>query len=150
MPHSRYAWHERIKAVEREYRSVRVAVDRLSEQVAHDSGALDEGESRPRDLVAADENLEATYLIRMFAEFETGLRSYWITVRSSAYAPVRDMLDGLGAMRHIPSDVIKDAHEVREYRNRLVHQREEETGVVTISEARGRLGTYLARLPDQW
>ena len=30
----------------------------------------------PRDLVAAADQVESTYLIRMWAEFETGLRSY--------------------------------------------------------------------------
>ena len=76
MPQRRFDWHERIKAVEREYWSTRIAVDRLSAQVTHDPGILGNG-PRPRDLESADENLEGTYLIRMFAEFETGVRSYW-------------------------------------------------------------------------
>ena len=57
MPHRRFEWHERIKAVEREYWSARRAVDRLSADVAHDPSALGEGPS-PRDLRSADENLE--------------------------------------------------------------------------------------------
>src|SRR5271166_5033472 len=76
MPHRRFEWHERIKAVEREYWSARRAIDRLSADVARDPGALGEGPS-PRDLRSADENLEGTYLVRMFAEFETGVRSFW-------------------------------------------------------------------------
>src|SRR5208282_6035441 len=72
MPHRRFEWHERIKAVEREYWSARRAVDRLSADVARDPSALGEGPS-PRDLRSADENLEGTYLVRMFAEFETGV-----------------------------------------------------------------------------
>jgi hypothetical protein len=63
MPHRRSDWHERIKAVEREFWSARRAIDRLSSDVARDTSALGEGPS-PRDLRSADENLEGTYLIR--------------------------------------------------------------------------------------
>jgi hypothetical protein len=70
MPQRRFDWHERIKAVEREYWSTRIAIDRLSAQVALDPGVLGIG-PRPRDLEATDENLEGTYPVRMFAEFET-------------------------------------------------------------------------------
>ncbi len=31
----------------------------------------------PRDLRSADENLEGTYLVHMFAEFETGVHCSW-------------------------------------------------------------------------
>ena len=58
MPQRRFDWHERIKAVEREYWSTRIAVDRLSAQVTHDPGILGSG-PRPRDLESADENLES-------------------------------------------------------------------------------------------
>jgi len=91
MPQRRFDWHERIKAVEREYWSTRIAVDRLSAQVTHDPGILGSG-PRPRDLESADENLEGTYLIRMFAEFETGVRSYWRTIRPRARTPVESLL----------------------------------------------------------
>jgi len=60
MPHRRFDWHERIKAVEREYLAARRAVDRLSADVARDTGVLGEGPS-PRDLKSAEENLEGTY-----------------------------------------------------------------------------------------
>jgi len=92
MPQRRFDWHERIKAVEREYWSTRVAVERLSREVAHDSGVLGAAPT-PRDLESAGENLEGTYLIRMFAEFETGIRSFWRTIRPRARTP-REILLG--------------------------------------------------------
>jgi hypothetical protein len=92
MPHRRFDWHERIKAVEREYLATRRAVDRLSADVARDAGILGEGPS-PRDLRSAEENLEGTYLIRMSAEFETGVRSFWRTTNSRAGAPAEILLD---------------------------------------------------------
>jgi hypothetical protein len=44
--------HERIKAVQREYWATRLAVDRLSADVARDPAVLGQGPA-PRDLVAA-------------------------------------------------------------------------------------------------
>src|SRR3954468_24078035 len=108
MPHRRFDWHERIKAVEREYWSARIAVDRLVDAAAHDPGVLGAG-PKPRDLKAVDENLEGTYLVRMFAEFETGVRSYWRTLRPNARTPVETLLDRVGDRCEIPVDVIRGA-----------------------------------------
>ena len=93
MPHRRFDWHERIKAVEREYWSARRAVDRLLAEVVRDPSALGKGPS-PRDLRSADEHLEGTYLVRMFAEFETGVRSFWRTIKPCARRKPRFFLIG--------------------------------------------------------
>jgi hypothetical protein len=149
MPRSRFDWHEGIKAVEREYWSARAAVDRLSDEAARDPGVLGVG-PKPRDLKAADENLEGTSIIRMFAEFETGVRSFWRTVRPKARTSVETMLNRVGDQCGTPADVIDATHAVRQYRNKLVQNRDQEVAAVTITAARGRLATYLARLPIRW
>jgi hypothetical protein len=48
MPHSQFDWQERIKAVEREYLSARIAVKRLSAEVVRDPSVLGDG-PKPRD-----------------------------------------------------------------------------------------------------
>jgi hypothetical protein len=149
MPHSRFDWHERIKSVELEHRSVRVAVDRLLEVASQDPGVLGIG-LRPRNLNRADENLEATYLIRMFAEFETAIRSFWKTVRPKARTQTEGLLDRVGDRCKIPDEAARNAQVVRAYRNKLVHERDKECEAVTIAEARSRLATYLAFLPQEW
>ena len=111
------------------------------------------GEGRDlEDLDSTDENLEGTYIIRMFAEFETGVRSFWRWRRNRPYARtgVELMLDLVRALCGIPDEVLEDAHRVRIYRNKLVHDRDEEVEAVTIADARHRLATYFARLPIQW
>jgi hypothetical protein len=149
MPHSRFDWHERIKAVEREYSSTRFSVERLSAEVAVDRGILGAGRD-PRDLVSANANLEGTYLIRMFAEFESGIRSFWRTVRPRARTPAETLLNSVGTRRHVPSDVIRNAQYVRAYRNALVHERDDDVDELSIAESRQRLQTFFARLPDYW
>jgi hypothetical protein len=148
MRHRRFDWHERIKAIEREYWSARKAVDRLLAEVARDPDFLGEGRS-PRDLRSADENLEGTYLIRMFAEFETGIRSFWITIKPRR-TQTEILLDRVGDKCKVPADVIDLAHSTRKYRNSLLHEREEVVDVVTISMAQRCFQHYLSRLPEVW
>ena len=128
---------------------MRVAVDRLLEVVVQDPVALGAG-LRPRNLKLADENLEATYLIRMFAEFETAIRSFWKTIRPKARTQTESLIDRVGDRCGIPIEVARNAQVMRVYRNQLVHERDKECETVTITEARSRLATYLAFLPREW
>src|SRR3954452_1914092 len=104
-------WQRRIKAVEREFVAVRIAVDRLQQEVVREPAIL-RGRVEPRDLTRASEALEGTYLTRMFAEFETGLRLFWATLRDTNPRAV-DLLNSIAAQRGIPDDKREEAHEVR-------------------------------------
>ncbi len=141
-------WIERIKAVEREYLAARKAVDDFIT-------AMNRGTATPplrtkvRDVHAMSENLEGTYLIRLFAAFESGVRSYWTTIRNTKPA-IRYLIDAIASDRGVPDDLKVEVHEVREYRNLLVHEGDNESVPVAIDPARSRLCTYFARLPDNW
>ena len=81
MSHSRFDWAARIKAAEREYQSVRVAVDWLlnasPDEIHNVTDARGWDELAVADIYAADRNLDATYLIRMFSIFKRAVASYW-------------------------------------------------------------------------
>src|SRR5215813_12742805 len=124
MPHELRGWIRRIKSIERDYLSTRLALDRLLDEARRDPTILT-GDLEPQGIVKASGRLEATYLIRLFAEFETGLRLYWATIRDSE-PPTQHLLDGIAARCDIPPDRLAGAHAVREYRNSLVHERDEE------------------------
>ena len=66
---------DRIKGAEREYYAVAHAVARHRPAVRAGDVVLPPATS-PRDLDAAADRLEPTYVIRVWAEFETALRSY--------------------------------------------------------------------------
>lgn len=135
MRHRRFDWHERIKAAEREYWAARIAVGRLSAEVARDVSVLGSGPS-PRDFRSADENLEGTYLVRMFAEFETGVRAYWSTIRPRARGVSAEvLLARVGDRCGIPVNLIQDAHTVRMFRNKLLHERDRDVEAVTVADA---------------
>jgi hypothetical protein len=143
-----HEWQTRIKAVEREYSVVRLAVNKLLEMAQRDPGVL-QGDLRHRDVVHASQGLEGTYVIRLFAEFETGLRSYWDTVRGTN-PRTRDLLEGIAATCGIPDDQRDNAHLVRDYRNSLVHEREEDVEPLPVAVARGYLCHFFSFLPYKW
>lgn len=147
MPHN-HEWQTRIKAVEREYSATQQATDRFQEVVHRDPTIL-QGDLRPRDIVHASKNLEGTYVIRLFAEFETGLRLYWDQVRDTN-PRTHDLLEGLAALCGIPDEQRENVHVVREYRNTLVHEREEGIAAIPIARARGYLCHYFSFLPPKW
>jgi hypothetical protein len=148
MPRERDEWPSRIKSIEREYGSVRLAVDRLLSQVRFDPTILNSGIAL-RDIVYAAENLEGTYFVRLFAEFETGVRNYWKTFRDT-HPRMEDLVNSLASRHKIPFNLTVSVHIVRNLRNSLVHEREDVTETVTIGEARKYLCKYLARLPSDW
>jgi len=144
MPHKRGEWVEKIKEVDREYSAVRIAVDRLLADTQSRGGTVSF-----RDLSRASELLEGTFIIRLFAEFETGLRSYWATVRDT-HPKTEDLVNGVAARRHIPDDLIQGVHAVRIHRNSLVHERSSSGDLRDISEAKIALDRFMRRLPPEW
>src|SRR6266849_750292 len=147
MPHS-YEWQDRIKAVEREFVAMRQAADHFR-QAALDDPTIVHGNLKYGHIVEASRNLEGTYVIRLFAEFETGARQYW-TANWDTDPKTVDLLNGLAARCGIPDTQRNNGQLVREYRNSLVHEREDKTESVPIAVARGYLCHFFSFLPPQW
>jgi hypothetical protein len=148
MPHELRGWIRRIKSIELDYLSTRLALDRLLDEARRDPTILT-GDLEPQDIVKASGRLEATYLIRLFAEFETGLRLFWATIRDTE-PPTQHLLDGIAARCDIAPERLTSAHAVRVYRNSLVHERDEGMAPISIAEARGSLCRFFAFLPPTW
>jgi hypothetical protein len=150
MTHERLEWIERIKEIEREHAALRIAVDRLL-IAARENPADFKGPVSPRVINRASERLEGTYLIRLFAEFETGLRLDWPTTRrTDPPSRTRDLLEGIAATRRILPHQVSNAHAVREYRNALIHERDDETVPISLAEARSHHCRYFSFLPLSW
>jgi hypothetical protein len=104
---------------------------------------------RHGEIVVASKNLEGTYIIRLFAEFESGTRHYWRANWDTNPKTV-DLLDGLAARCGVPDTQRDRAHFVRDYRNSLVHEREDEAESVPIAVARSNLCYFFSFLPPHW
>ena len=82
MPHENHEWSARIKAVEREYTVMRLAIDHLR-VIALPRPDILRGVFRIGEIDEASSLLEGTYIIRLYAEFEAGLRSFWEASRDT-------------------------------------------------------------------
>jgi hypothetical protein len=144
----KHEWQSRIKAVERECVAMRQAADRFRQATLDDPTILQEN-LRHGETIVASRNLEGTYIVRLFAEFETGARQYWNAVRPTD-PKTADLLNGIAARCGIPDTQRDNAHFVRDYRNALVHEREDQPEVVPIAVARGYLCHFFSFLPPRW
>src|SRR5579862_801270 len=149
MPGDAFNWMIRLKAIEREYKMVRLSMDRLEQQAQDDPHVLTEG-LRFGDIDAVSRHLEGTYLVRLFSEFETALRHFlrakklrWPTKAEPLVNKVRDRVN-------ISNDHADNVHSVRNYRNTLVHDLEEPALPVTMREATNYLSTFLGWLQRTW
>jgi hypothetical protein len=150
MPLETLRWLDRLKAVEREYRIVRLGTDRLAVEAALDPTILGRA-LRVREIGPASQRLEGTYVVRLFAEFETALRLFWTSTRTTPVPDrIADIVDSIAARQGIADGYRMDTHRVRGYRNRLVHQREEDGEVVAMVSSRRYLCTFLGKMPLNW
>lgn len=128
MPNRRFDWHEHIKDVEKEYKAVRLAVDRLAALLSATPDVIVDDEIRAC-LRSAYANLEGTYIVRLFAAFEAALRSY---DRARHNDPTREqvaavLIDTTGGRRGqgMSATVRQGAHHVRVVRNFWAHESDE-------------------------
>lgn len=142
---------QRIKSIEREYRAIRCAITYWLQSAPQVPAVAIQHDLNVRDFDNASDLLEGTYIVRLFAEFETILRVLWSALRNAdPPSRTRDLLDGIAATRRIPDDRLRCAHDVREYRNLLVHERDEQTAPLSIIDARRHLCRFLSFLPPNW
>ena len=149
MSRNRDDWLIRIKAAERDYAAARFAIERLLELARSDQTIL----RRVLDfqeLAQAGSRLEATYFIRLFAVFESGLRDFWRAQKPRRMPRMEHLLERVASARGIPNQILVNAHAVRRYRNSLVHEQSEEIQPIPLATARGDLCTFFSRLPPNW
>src|SRR5437879_5630319 len=107
---------ERMRGVEGEYLAAISAAELLEDRLRADPSWGASRGWRARDgeiLIAA---LDATFLVRMYAEFEAGLRDAWRKFyRKRSNPPMKDLLVAVASQR-IPQRWIDEADEVRQYR----------------------------------
>jgi hypothetical protein len=149
MPNEAFAWGTRIKAVEREYVVARFAADRLDQQ-ARDSPKILHGDLRLRDIRMLTECLEGTYLLRVFAEFEQGLRTYLRAFKIKVPKNAEQLINKVRDRARIANDDADKVHAVRRYRNTLIHDEVEPAPPVSMREATRNLGIFMGWLQREW
>jgi hypothetical protein len=142
---------ERMKSVEREYGVAETARAALEEALTQHSGLLTAKGLTVVDLRTYRSKLHDTYFLRLFAEFETGLKDYWKNgLRRDPKTRIMDVINSVGAHHRILDAWRINVHAARKYRNRLIHEEDAEGDPVTLPEARRYLGRFFGYLPDDW
>lgn len=140
-----------MRSIMREYRIAGVAARDLQARLSADPSALSDEQLRVADFHNFRDNLAPTYLIRLFAEFEAGLREAWSLAFGQTTSPrMQDLIDSFAARRLIPAPWRAAAHDVRAYRNALVHEGGADAPPIELAEASGRLCRFFSYLPDDW
>jgi hypothetical protein len=146
--------HERIeliRAVEGEYRVVALALSMLRTRLSADPAGLKPHRLSWGNFERAMANLGATYVTRMFAEFEAGLREAWARkYRQTTEPRAADLLSAFQARCRIPQDLYDAVEDVRKYRNSIVHDQDEAVAAVSVDIAGRHLRTFLSKLPVTW
>ena len=99
----------------------------------------------------AAERLEATYIIKLFAEFEGILRADLIASRPGRRlrrTPTETVINSVALRRRIPDTIRDQAHLVRIYRNFLAHPSGETATILSMKQCVSYLSHFLAWLPN--
>ena len=144
----RSQWMRRIKSVEREFKIVRSSLNKTISDLAADPNLILQ-ETRPRDYNLASDQLGATYLIRLYAEFEAGLRDHYASLKPKN-PKMEVLVDTLATRYGIPIEVTEDVHKVRNCRNDCVHNAMEKLSCDAVALYRGHLCHYFYCLPLMW
>jgi hypothetical protein len=131
----------------------RFALYRVLEELDESAGvyraAMYDGVTRDQ-LKRCARNQEATFVLRLFAEFEAILRDFWRNGIGKGTEPeMRPLMESIARRRAMNDDDLARAHEVREYRNVIIHEnlRDER---FDFPSCRRTLGVFLSWLPLEW
>lgn len=142
---------QKVKGVQREFEAARLCIAEFLHTIHTNSDipVFSDSDIRPSHIRNCGNNLEITYVIRLFAEFEATLRSYWAALRPSPRprrTPAETVIDRIAAHEQMPPPVLRNAQVVREYRNSIVHDRLR-TPRLTLYDCSSHLCRFLSHLP---
>ncbi len=150
MPLETLVRFRRLKAIEHEYRIAALAMRKLVVQARSDPTIL-EADMKFSGIGEALDNLNNTYAIRLFADFETGLRQFWTAARLEPEPrSITEIIDRVASRHRIGSDELRNVHRVRKDRNRQVHDNEEEGEAIDVGDCRHFLNAFLGEMPSSW
>jgi hypothetical protein len=146
---------QRLGAITAEFRAAKTASALLNEELKANPNYGERNGWTQRAGRDFQTNLESTYIVRLYAEFEATLRDYWKNcLGRDTEPPMVQLVNLLIPDQHFPQDYIDGANEVRISRNYLVHGSEDDppldAAILDIHQAERRLRAYVSRLQADW
>ena len=104
----------------------------------------------PGDLDRCLDNLEITYILRLFGTWEAVLRGYWLQGLGRLTDPdLKPLVDSLAARRAVDPVTLATVHDLRAFRNEIVHENLQVLRYDYAQVAKG-LAKFIAYLPLNW
>ena len=147
--------HNRLRRVRDEQLAARYSLGRAEAKWDLESGTPT-AEFREKvtlgEIRRAAENLERTFVLRLFSEFEGVLFDFWESGlgHDADQSNASQLIDQIGSVQTIGAVYRQGAHEVRKWRNKLVHPRAKPAEPLTVDQCLGKLGRYLSFFPQNW
>ena len=139
-----------IQGVEREYQQAAIALDLLYREAEQQTDFAQRNHVNAKSIMQTKQNLERTYVVRICAELESALRAYWREWRGRiSDPPTRDLIESL-TPNFTREDWIRKIHEVRVFRNALVHDEADTEHELSLSQCRARICRFLSLLNANW
>jgi hypothetical protein len=142
--------HDRLKQVRSSYETALQAVKLSIGIVTQQPEYLYSHNLTLAEMRSLVVELHDLYFARMFATFESSLRHYWRTRVRDTKPVTEQLLSSIAGRLGVPQDTLDAVHEIRNFRNYLIHEEHEPQRRIAIDEASRHLNTYLARLPGEW
>jgi hypothetical protein len=141
-----------MAVVSAEHRICLMALHRMRDDLAGDPPLANRLAVSRLTLQLAIGRLEITYLVGAFTIFEAILRELWIhAFHRKTEPPARDLIDALAAATGlVPYHFIERVHEIREFRNSIVHLNVKGAQQFSLDQCTHALGAYLSFMPRQW
>lgn len=148
----RHDCHDLIKRVAFDYEIVRATFVRFREIATEQPRYIADCKFALSDLRRLTEKQHDIYFIWMFACFESSLRSYWRASRKlkRTRSKTANLIDSVAARCDVPRNVLNAVHNIRDFRNGLVHEETETKIVYSMNDASKWLNKFLSRLPLEW
>ena len=145
-----YRHLQELASVRAEFEAVRLATSHLELTWTRLTDILRRGTVEIAHVREAARNLEMTYIIRLFSDFEGLLYRHLVARHPRLRIPrtAEALLNRVALRERIPDPIREAAHAVREYRNSRVHQKSEPAREMTLQNANAALNRFLACLPD--
>lgn len=149
----RSAAYQRLFRVRDEMEAARFALsvvlrdwhDHLAAAPSPSGRALSHG-----DLHRCLENMEITYIMRLFGTWEAILRDYWLNgVGRTTQPDLVQLVNSLATRRGVDPGTLATVHDLRDFRNDIVHENVQVLRYDYSQVAKG-LSTFVSYLPQQW
>ena len=145
--------YDRLDRVCEEFRAARFSLAETRRSV-HARPEMLLGRSQAKvtigTLQRCDANLDVTYLIRLFAEFEAALLDYWRKgLRRATRPSANTLIDRIAAARRTNTAARRGADKVRDYRNDVVHD-QTQARPLSFEDCLSGLNCFLSWLPPKW